>query len=129
MDRSRFAAYVAEACRANGCRVEPPAPGPDAGPDAGQVLIVVTGAGDRVAVRPECHYGPPVGEGPVRAAHAARLARGCHRAAVVTNNTFAPDARAAAAADGTVLIDESQLRGLIRGRVKLCGENRFRAEQ
>jgi restriction system protein len=113
MSGDEFERYLAEIFHLLGYQVERLGGSGDQGVD-----LILTLGGTRTAVQAKC-YSNALGNKPVQEVYAGRVIHGCHRWAVVTNNTFTTGGRQAAAATGTILIEGSQLHALILGQIRL----------
>jgi restriction system protein len=111
MDGTEFEIYLAEIFALLGYSVERMGGSGDQGVD-----LILTRGPHRIAVQAKC-YSNPLGNGPVQEVFTGSRIHGCHRWAVVTNSTFTPGGREAAAKTGTILIEGSQLPALIRGQI------------
>jgi HJR/Mrr/RecB family endonuclease len=114
MSGNDFENYLAAIFRYRGYQVEQTGQSGDQGVD----LIVSLGAGPRVAVQAKC-YGGSVSNKAVQEAYTGMAFYRCRGCVVVTSSYFTAGAREVAAATGCLLIDRSQIRDLIRGRIAI----------
>lgn len=86
--------------------------------DQGVDLIISKG-GIRIAIQAKGYLDSTVGNDAVQQAHTGMTIYRCQRCAVITNSTFTPSARQAAAAVGCVLIDGESVPLLIEGQLRI----------
>lgn len=114
MTAANFENFLAEAFVHLGYIVDRTGRSDDQGVD-----LIVSRDARRIAVQAQGQPEQSVDKDAVQQAHAGMGFYNCHAAAVVTNATFTPSARAFAERLGCRLIDGSQVRDLIEGGVKL----------
>lgn len=114
MTAANFENFLAQVFTHLGYIVEPTGKTGDQGVD-----LIVSRDARRVAVQAKGYLNQSVGNDAVQQAHAGMSFYNCHAAAVVTNATFTPSARALAERLSCRLIDGSQIRDLIEGVLKL----------
>lgn len=114
MQGVEFENFLAEVFREHGYGVTTTKATGDQGVD-----LVVSKFGLSVAVQAKGYPGSTVGFSAVQEAYTGKDLYRCHGSAVITNSTFTKAARQAASNLGCTLIDGTQMRELIEGRLQL----------